>query len=327
MLTFANLDAVTLAGPSYITVGNFDGLHRGHRALLRQLQDLADAAVTSGRLAQRPQTGMVTFDPHPLAVLRPQAPHFLLTTPAERLALAATAGLDFGVIQPFSHDLAALDARAFMQLLKRHLHVIGLVVGPDFALGRGREGNLAMLRTLGEELGYTLHVITPIDWQGLAVRSSQIRLALQEGNVALAANLLGRDYTVDGEVVTGDQRGRQIGIPTANLQVATNKLLPANGVYVTRSTITVNGVAQTFPSVTNLGVRPTVDGEHRRLETHLLDFPPVGHSGDLYGQPLHLAFVAHVRPEQRFSSLGALVAQIQADIAQAREVLALPPHG
>lgn len=325
MVTFASLEAVKLAGPSYITIGNFDGLHRGHRALLQQLQALADAAVTSGRLAQRPQTGMVTFDPHPLAVLRPQVPHFLLTTPTERLALAATEGLDFGVIQPFSHALAALDARAFIQLLKAHLNLVGLVVGPDFALGHGRQGNLAVLRALGEELDYTLHVIEPIDWQGLSVRSSQIRLALQDGDVALAANLLGRDYTADGEVVTGDQRGRQIGIPTANLQVPANKLLPANGVYVTRTTVVINGVAQSFPSVTNLGVRPTVDGAHRRLETHLLDFPPAGHSGDLYGQPLQLAFVAHLRPEQRFSGLDALVAQIHADIAQARHLLALPP--
>ncbi len=203
--------------------------------------------------------------------------------------------------------------------------VAGLVVGPDFALGRGRQGNLDLLRTLGAELGYTLYVIEPIDWQGLSVRSSEIRRALQEGNVALAANLLGRAYTADGEVVTGDQRGRQIGIPTANLQVPVNKLLPANGVYATRSTVLINGVAQSFPSVTNLGVRPTVDGVHRRLETHLLDFPPVGHSGDLYGQPFQLAFVAHLRPEQRFTGLDALVTQIHADIAQARALFALSP--
>ena len=325
MLTFANLEAVKLAGPAYITIGNFDGLHRGHRALLRQLQRLAAAAVTSGRLSVRPQTGIVTFSPHPLAVLRPEVPHFLLTTPTERLDLAATEGLDFGVVQPFSHALAALDARAFMQLLKTQLNLVGLVVGPDFALGRSREGNLDRLRALGEELDYTLHVIEPIDWQGLAVRSSAIRLALQDGNVALAANLLGRDYTADGEVVTGDQRGRQIGIPTANLQVSANKLLPANGVYATRSTVLIDGAAATFPSVTNLGVRPTVDGLHRRLETHLLDFPPAGHSGDLYGQPFQLAFVAHLRPEQRFSGLDALVAQIHADIAHARDLFALSP--
>jgi riboflavin kinase / FMN adenylyltransferase len=329
MQKFVNITQAHLVGPSFVTIGNFDGLHRGHQTLLCEVINLAHQAFATGTVDTLPQSGLITFDPHPFAVLRPELPHFLLTTPAERLDLAGEIGIDFGIIQSFTPAIAALEARDFILLLKEHLGLAGLVVGPDFALGRSRKGDIATLRLLGEELGYTLHVIDPVLWTTRDVRSSAIRQALTEGDVATAAELLGRFYQVQGAVIHGDQRGRLIGVPTANLQTPPDKLLPTNGVYATRVLVPYaqeNGAIThySFDSVTNLGVRPTVNGVQRRLETHLLDFPPSDpvsqHTGDLYGQSLTLQFVARLRDEQRFSSLDALVAQIHRDIEQARQV-------
>ena len=330
MQKFVNITQAHLAGPSFVTIGNFDGLHRGHQTLLREVMNVARQAFDTGAVSTLPQSGLITFDPHPFAVLRPELPHFLLTTPDERLDLAAEIGIDFGIVQSFTQEIAALEARDFILLLKEHLGLAGLVVGPDFALGRGRKGDLETLRALGEELGYTLHVIDPVLWTTRTVRSSSIRQALNEGDAATAAHLLGRFYQVQGTVVHGDQRGRLIGVPTANLQTPPDKLLPANGVYATRVLVPYKKEndeieQQKFNSVTNLGVRPTVEGVQRRLETHLLDFPPSDHTGDLYGQPLTLQFVARLRDEQRFSSIDALVAQIHLDIEQARQLFQQMP--
>jgi len=320
MQIYTNLDQTFLPGPTFLTIGNFDGLHRGHVALLQQLQQLADQADSPP-----PTTGIVTFDPHPLAVLRPDQPLRLLTTPTERLTLAGEWGIDIGVIQHFTPETAKLDARAFMQLLKRHLNMTALIVGPDFALGRNRSGDLPTLRGLGEELGYALHVVEPVDWAGKPVRSSIVRQALQQGDVAEAAELLGRYYTVTGEVVHGDQRGRQIGLPTANLQIPPDKLLPANGVYATQVHVQIGDKTAVFAGATNLGLRPTVDGLHHRVEAHLLNFPPSGESDNLYGQTLTVEFVARLRGEQRFANLTELVAQIHKDIEQTRQILPTPP--
>ncbi|MFN8494010.1 MAG: bifunctional riboflavin kinase/FAD synthetase [Caldilineaceae bacterium] len=320
MQIYTNLDQTFLAEPTFLTIGNFDGLHRGHVALLQQLQQLAAQAG-----GPTPRTGIVTFDPHPLAVLRPNQPLQLLTTPTERLTLAGEWGIDVGVIQHFTSETAKLDARAFMQLLKRHLNMATLVVGPDFALGRNRSGDIPALRKLGEELGYALHVVAPVDWANKPVRSSIVRQALQQGDVAEAADLLGRCYTVTGEVVHGDQRGRQIGLPTANVQAPPDKLLPANGVYATQVYVQMGDKTAVFAGATNLGLRPTVDGLHHRLEAHLLNFPPDGESDNLYGQTLTVEFVARLRGEQRFANLAALVAQIHKDIEQTRQILPTPP--
>ena len=341
MLTFANIDQARLSGPACVSIGNFDGLHRGHQALLQQLKTIASTEAERRQLNGPLQTGLITFDPHPLTVLRPEQPHWLLTTPAERLQLAATQGLDFGIIQHFTPEFATLSAHDFIHLLKQYLGLAALVVGPDFALGRGRQGNVDFLRELGQELDYTVHVIEPVDWQGISVRSSRVRAALNTGDVELTAIMLGRPYSATGLVIQGDQRGRQIGIPTANLQVSPNKLLPQNGVYATQTYLQLEDQHYCFDSVANLGVRPTVDGVDRRLEVHLLDFPLVpspesppittlsvnesDHSlttGDIYGRWLTVEFVARLRDEKRFDGLDALVTQIHADIAQARTIFA-----
>lgn len=312
MQIVTDIRTVNLRGPTILTIGNFDGLHLGHQALLATL--CAIAASHTPRAA----SALLTFSPHPLAVLRPDFPHHVLTTPEQRLLLAETIGIDIGIIQPFTEEIAALNAHDFVLLLKQHLGLAGLVVGPDFALGRGRDGDLDTLRTLGKSLAFTVTVITPQVLGGRPVRSSIIRRQLQAGEVAAAAELLGRPYHVTGVVKTGDRRGRQIGVPTANVQTLPEMLLPADGVYATRTIVGDGSGTRTYDSVTNLGVRPTVDGLHHRLETHLCDFPEAGQSANLYETNLTVEFWTRLRGEKRFDGLEALVAQIHADMDEAR---------
>ncbi len=332
MQIYSDLSTLQLTHPTALTIGNFDGIHRGHQALLSELQQIAARAELS--------SAILTFDPHPLAVLRPNQPHFLLTTPRERLHLTAALGIDLGIIQPFSLDVAALEPAEFMGNLVKRLTMRALVVGPDFALGRNRSGNLEVLTELGKALDYTVHIIEPVAWEDQPVRSSAIRNLLMQGDVVTAAALLGRPYHATGLVIHGDKRGRQIGTPTANLQIPDNKLWPADGVYATRTYIherapssdkpsSMDRVPCVFNSVTNLGTRPTVGGSEHRFETHLLDFPEAGGDDNLYGQHVTVEFVARLRGEQRFNGLDELVAQIQADIARARALLPTPvplPH-
>lgn len=317
MLTFGDVRQAHLAGPTYLAIGNFDGIHRGHQVLIDRVCMLA-AADPSGRA----QTALLTFDPHPLAVLRPEQPYLLLTSPNERLALAAGHGIEIGVVHPFTPETAQMEPRQFVDLLRQHLNLAALVMGPDFALGRNRSGNINALRALGDEMGFALHVIEPVEWHGRTARSSTIRSLLQTGDVAVAAELLSRFYMVTGPVRKGDQRGRTIGVPTANIHPPLNKLLPADGVYATIARICTPNQAYAFASVTNLGVRPTVDGLHHRVEAHLLDFPPTEMLDDLYGEIVALEFVERLRGEQRFSGLDALVAQIRVDIEHSRHIFA-----
>lgn len=313
MRIFRDIRDADLPGPTFLTVGNFDGLHRGHQMLLDRLRQNATA-----------QTGMsalLTFHPHPLTVLRPDTPLELLTTPEERLALAGELGLDVGIIQPFTPELAQLNPRNFLELLVRHLGLAGLTVGPDFALGRNRTGNLDVLAALGQELGFGLDVVQPVQMAGEEVRSYSIRQALRMGEVGRASGMLGRDYSISGTVVDGDRRGRTIGIPTANLRVDVERLLPADGVYATWAWADMTAPSPRLASVTNIGMRPTVGGTERRVECHIFDFPQPGQDGDLYGKTMKLAFVQRLRPEQRFENLEALLAQIRQDMAAARSLL------
>jgi len=316
MLTFRSLHAATFAGPTWVMIGNFDGLHLGHQALILRACELATADPTANG-----QTALISFDPHPLSILRPDRPLLRLTTPSERLSMAAALGVDLGVIHPFTPETARMEAREFIQLLITNLGMKGIVVGPDFALGRNRSGDIAALRELGQELHFNVEVVQATDIDGVTVRSSAIRDLLQAGNVEAAARMLGRPYTITGEVRLGDQRGRTIGIPTANIAPPADKLLPANGVYATVAHICTPAQAYAFPSVTNIGVRPTVDGFHHRVEAHLLDFPPPELPDNLYGQTITLSIAARIRDEIRFPSLDALVAQIRLDTQRAREIL------
>ena len=228
MQTFADLRDAQLAGPVAVTIGNFDGLHLGHQALLARLRDLATALA--GEYGRPASSAFVTFSPHPLAVLRPERTHLLLTTPRERLLLAAHGGIDIGVIHPFTHETARTTPREFCELLTRHLGMAALLVGPDFALGRNRAGDIPALSELGDELGFAVHVLDPVALESGPVRSSVIRDTLLSGDVAQARDYLGRPYRVVGVVRRGDQRGRTVGIPTANIQPSADKLLPGDGV-------------------------------------------------------------------------------------------------
>jgi riboflavin kinase / FMN adenylyltransferase len=313
---YRDVREANLTGPTFLTIGNFDGLHRGHQALIAQLQR---AAAEDGR--PDACTALMTFEPHPLVLFRPEMSLQLLTSPQERVELAGELGVDIGIIHPFDRETAGLSPREFMQMLVDHLRLAALVVGPDFALGRNRAGTLDVLAQLGEEMGYRVIVIDPVVCASEEVRSLAVRQHLQTGDVVRAAKLLGRPYSVPGLVITGDRRGRTIGVPTANLDTPTDRMLPADGVYATWTWLGKPGNSPRFASATNIGVRPTVDGSQRRVEAHLFDFPPPGESGDLYGQELTLQFVEWLRGEERFENLDALVAQIKSDLVRARQIL------
>ena len=315
MRTYHALPTPPLDLPSNLAIGNFDGVHRGHQALL-------GAMIDDARLHGR-QAGLLTFDPHPTAVLRPDRVHSYLTTMAERLEALAELPLDFAVVYPFSLETARMPAREFIGRAQQALGMAALWVGPDFALGRNREGDVDALQGMGEERGFSVHVMEPQLLQGEEVRSGRVRSYLLEGDVQAAAQQLGRPYQVTGQVVAGAQRGRSIGFPTANLAVPEGRLLPANGVYATWAHLDDDPLmrGRRLASVTNVGVRPSFDNGQRTVEAHLLDF-----DGDLYGRPLTLQFAARLRPEQRFPSVDALIAQIGQDAAAARRLL-LEDHG
>lgn len=309
METYVGFPSQPLAQPVFLTIGNFDGVHRGHQKLIG---DLAEAAHAAGCLA-----GLLTFDPHPLAVLRPEVSLLRLTSPEERADLLDALGMDFVLALPFSRALAATPAADFMEELARRLHLRELWIGPDFALGRGREGHALRLSELGRALGYTVHVTPLFDWEGIAVRSSRVRALLaDEGDVAAAAHLLGRPYRVWGVVQHGVQRGRRLGFPTANLTLPADRLAPAHGVYACWAWRDDRG----YPAVVNIGVRPSFDNGLRSIEAYVLDF-----EGDLYGETLGLSFIERLRGEQRFAEVGELVAQINRDVETTRRRLAAPP--
>ncbi|MHB8068931.1 MAG: bifunctional riboflavin kinase/FAD synthetase [Desulfobaccales bacterium] len=289
-----------------VTIGNFDGVHLGHRAIL--------ARVIHRARELDAQAVAITFEPHPLKVLRPEMNLPLLTTPEQKISLLTAAGLDAVVVLPFTREFAALPAREFVQtyFLER-LRVREVVVGHDYCFGRGREGNIDLLKEMGEKHGFTVQVVWAVEAANAVASSSLIRALLRLGKVEEAALLLGRPYGVEGRVVRGKGRGgKLLGVPTANIRSA-NELLPATGIYAVR----VHRGAETLLGAANIGTCPTFENGEFSLEVHLLDF-----SGDLYDADLGVEFVARLREERRFPSIEALAAQIHADIKKARQVLA-----
>jgi riboflavin kinase/FMN adenylyltransferase len=289
------------------TIGNFDGVHLGHRAILglvcQRARELGGQAVA------------VTFNPHPVKVLRPEVNLPLLNTQDQKLQLLSDSGLDAVVVLPFTRKFAAQPAREFVErYFCDRLRIREVVVGHDYSFGRGREGNIDLLKEMGETHGFTVQAVWPVEVDGAVVSSSLIRALLRLGKVAEAGRLLGRSYGVAGRVVQGKGRGAKLlGVPTANLLTA-NELLPACGIYA----VWVRRGAATLAGVANIGTCPTFDNTDLSLEVHLMEF-----SGDIYGESLEVQFVHRLREEQRFPTLEALAAQIHADIAAARQVLAL----
>jgi len=289
------------AARAVAAIGVFDGVHRGHQFLLR---DVAERAVEVDA-----RSVAVTFDPDPQAVLRPGAPAAALCSLEERVALIRALGLDEVFVWPFTPQVAAMSPSEFVAALRDRYGLCEVWVGENFAFGQGRRGTVATLTELGEQHGFGVHSVAPVYEGAQPISSSRIRELLLAGEVRDAAHLLGRPYRLGGEVVTGAERGRQLGFPTANLIPPVGRVLPAYGVYAGHA---IEG-GRAYPAVANVGSRPTFGEEQPLIEVHLLDY-----SGDLYGRELAFEFVERVRPIQRFASVDELRAQIQADIASAR---------
>src|SRR5438105_2080538 len=285
-----------------LALGNFDGVHRGHRKILDRVRRVA---------GERGATSVVmTFDPHPPRVVRPdKAPPLLMTTP-QKLEAIAQAGVHGAAIVRFTHDMSRWEPETFVRtVLVEWLRVAEVWVGANFLFGHDRAGNFTLLRMLGSRYGFRAEKIDPVRYKEFVVSSTRIRRLITEGRVDEAGALLGHVYAIDGTVMRGDERGRTIGFPTANL-CTENELLPPHGVYAT--TIRIGEIV--LPSVTNIGTRPTVDSSGRTtVETHVFNF-----DRHLYGSSIRVGFVQRLRDERAFESLDLLRAQIAADCQRAR---------
>jgi riboflavin kinase/FMN adenylyltransferase len=305
MQHYWSLQNLDLRG-SWLTIGSFDGVHLGHQALLRELINRAHVEGLS--------SVVLTFHPHPAVVLNKRKEFSYLSSPEGKVGLLAGLGVDVVITHPFNLQIAQISARDFIQKLIQNLKMRRLCVGHDFALGRGRKGDLPALTRLGSELGYTIDEVKPVELDGQVVSSSRVRQALLDGDVELAQRLLGRPYKIIGEVIHGDSRGRSLGFPTANLEVWAERTLPKPGVYACWAFLD----GKEYPAVTNVGFRPTFDNQplRPRVEAYLLDF-----DCDLYRKTMRLSFIRRLRDEVRFADIQALIDQMHQDVQVGRQVL------
>ena len=287
-----------------LTIGVFDGVHLGHKYLLSQLKKRAGE--------QSLLSGVVTFRQHPQEIMSPQTRLPFLTDLTERINLLKNEGIDAIVALSFTPEVARLTAREFISLLKKHLRMQGLVIGHDFALGQKREGDENALRVLGREMNFGVTVVRAKLVNGEVVSSTAIREALAEGDVKRVHDLIGRSFSFHGPVITGDGRGKGLGFPTANLEVDPRQALPANGVYATWAHID----DKAFPSMTNIGERPTFGVGERTIEVYILDY-----QSNLYGHEMKIDVVDRLREEKRFDTAQELKDQIAKDIDQGRAIL------
>ncbi|MBL8077972.1 MAG: bifunctional riboflavin kinase/FAD synthetase [Anaerolineales bacterium] len=290
---------------SHLTIGVFDGVHRGHQQIIRKLVEKAHT--------QNEPAVVLTFDPHPASVL---GGHDIkcLTTPDERADLLAGFGVDAVITQRFTRDLSTATAQEYMSTLKKSLGLKHLLVGYDFALGKGREGNATRLAEIGRELNYSVEVIPALGDESGVISSTEIRKLISIGNVGEANQLLGHNYTMSGEVIHGAERGRKIGFPTANVNYPSQKATPSNGIYACWAILG----DEKFMAATNIGVNPTFTPERKSqsLEAYLLDF-----DREIYGQELKVEFVARIRDELKFDSVEALIEKIHEDVVGTRKIL------
>jgi len=287
-----------------LTIGVFDGVHLGHKYLISQLVERARQQNLLG--------GVVTFRQHPLEVLSPQAGLPWLTHLTEKVSLLKNEGVDDIITLSFTRELAGLSGRQFVGLLKKYLRMSGLIIGPDFALGRDREGNADTLRKLGEDMSFSVTVVPPLEVNGEVVSSTAVRQALADGDMKKVVNLTGHSFSLEGEVTTGDSRGSKLGFPTANLEIDTRQALPADGVYATWGYI--DGKA--YQSMTNIGQRPTFGGSGRTVETYILNY-----HDNLYGRELRIDIIERLRGEKRFDTADELKKQIAEDVKQGTAIL------
>ncbi|MCI0844516.1 MAG: bifunctional riboflavin kinase/FAD synthetase [Chloroflexi bacterium] len=287
-----------------LTVGVFDGVHQGHRHLLRQVVELAgDQFIPT----------VVTFSNRPITVLRPGTEPSYLTSLDQRVDLIKQQGIELVVCLDFTLELAAVTATNFAKLLVDSLKMKGLILGPDSALGKDRQGDLAFMQQEGEQLGFWVASVEPLEIDGQPVKSRRIREAVASGNMAVCPDLLGRNHHLSGVVVLGDQRGRTLGFPTANIEVDPQILLPGDGIYATWAIID----GKRHQAATSIGIRPTFELSQRLVEVYVMDF-----DGDLYGKTVGVEFVKKVRDQEKFDGLDALIKQINQDVDDCRQVLA-----
>ena len=300
-------DELARASPTrdtVLTVGVFDGVHLGHQHLIEQVKaharrlDCLSAAVT--------------FTRHPLTVITPETSIAYLTSLEQRLELMRSHGLELLVPLTFTSEVRNLTPRQFVSLLREKLRMRGIVIGPDFSLGRDRQGNAAVLSSLGQELGYEVASVEPVTRGGVVVSSTAVREVLARGEVEEVSKLLGRPFSITGKVVPGAGRGKALGFPTANLDYPSDQALPADGIYVGR----VYLGQRVLKAAVNIGFRPTFEQEDRAVEAFLLDF-----EGDLYGERLKLELLHRLRKEEKFASEEELKAQIARDVEMARKLL------
>jgi riboflavin kinase/FMN adenylyltransferase len=297
--------SITPQGETLLTIGVFDGVHAGHRYLLEKLQQRA--------AEKNLLSGVVTFNPHPQSVLHPHNQLPWLSSLEDRVRAFQELGINIVAVLTFTLKVAQLSAREFMSLVKKQLRMRGIMVGPDFVLGQGREGNINMLRALGREMEFSVEVIPPYTIDGEVVSSTLIRQALAQGDMRKVERLMGRYFYLGGKVITSDKRGRVLGFPTANLDIKPQQALPGNGIYATIAQVD----GKKFPSATNIGIRPTFGEGGKTVETHLLNY-----KGDLYGKDMRLEFVQKLRDEQRFPSSEELKVQIEKDVRAVAAILA-----
>jgi riboflavin kinase/FMN adenylyltransferase len=290
---------------SWLTVGVFDGVHRGHQQIIEKL--------TTGARANEAPAVVLTFDPHPASVL---GGHEIkcLTLPEERADLLGQLGVDVVITQHFTREFSTVTAYDFMSRLTRQLGVQHLLIGYDFALGKGREGNATRLTEIGSELGYTVEVVLALSDESGVISSTAIRKLIEVGNVTEAARLLGRPYSLHGPVIHGDARGRTIDVPTANIAYSHEKMIPAKGIYACWADLN----NQKYQAAINIGTNPTFtpDKQTPNVEAHLLDFRQ-----QIYGADVRLEFIARLRDELKFDSVETLLEQIWNDIELTRKIL------
>lgn len=312
MQHYYSLEEISIQRPAFsagknawLTIGVFDGVHRGHREIIHKL--------TKDAHANHAPAALLTFDPHPASVLTGRDIK-CLTTPAERAKLLGDLGVDIVITQRFTPDLSTATAFEYMSRLKATLGFSHLLIGYDFALGRGREGNANRLAEIGQELNYSVEVINALSDESGVISSTEIRKLVATGNVAEAAKLLGYNYSMSGEIIHGAERGRKIGFPTANVNYPKQKVIPANGIYAAWAWLG----KEKFMAATNIGFNPTFTPERQTpsLEAYLLDF-----DRDIYGQELKLDFISRIRDELKFDSVEALIQKINEDVDETRKIL------
>lgn len=289
---------------SFITIGNFDGVHRGHQSLINELVYKTNSHLNP--------VIVVTFYPNPSDFFQPDIESFYLSTPAEKEADLCRLGVDRVITFQFDQDFANLTAREFLSALKQKLGLDLLVVGEDFAMGKNRQGTIDVIRSIGQEMSFSVETIEPLNLGSEIISSTKIRQCLDAGDLVSVKEMLGRPYAISGVVTEGSDRGSRIGLPTANITHWPKKKLPAIGVYATH--VEVN--AEKYYGITNVGYRPTFEDQSLpNIETHILDF-----DGNIYGEKLTLKFIQKIRDEQKFSGVDAFLAQIERDKATAREI-------